>query len=78
MDIRNELIDSLMPIDEVMNLESEELTDIQKLALAITAGCELEFECFAVEENQYTFQIKTKNKIGIRKINGKFQVIQTK
>ncbi len=76
IDIRNELLDSLTPIDKVMEKEPEELTNIQRLALAITAGCKLEFECFAIEENQYGFQIKTKNKIGVRKIDGKFQIIE--
>ncbi len=74
-DLEYMLIDSL---NFVIDKKSDELTNTQKLALAVIAGCELEMDCFLVEDNQYAFQIKTKNKIGVRKIDDRFQVIESK
>ncbi len=71
-DLTEKLIESL---DWHCEKEPEELTDKKKLALAIIAGCELEME---MNQDGNIFCIKTKNKIGIRKINGRFQVVESK
>lgn len=57
--------------------EAHELTDAERIALCIAAGCKMDYRTEQID-GSYRLVATTENPVGIAKINGKFQVYELK
>jgi hypothetical protein len=61
-----------------LRYEPDQLTEMQKVALAFMAGCEMEIIPQPMDDLQPRIVVRTKNPIGIVKIDGSFRVAEMK
>lgn len=54
----------------------EELTDADRIALCIVAGCKMDYRLENTPEGGYRMVASTINPVGITKINGRFHVYE--
>jgi hypothetical protein len=74
-DVRERIIAQLMAFPAITK-EPDELTDAERIALCIVAGCKMNYRTEATPEGGYRFVASTVNPVGIVKINGKFSVCE--
>jgi hypothetical protein len=58
--------------------EASELTEAEKIALCIVAGCKMDYWTEITPTGGYRMVASTANPVGIQKIDGKFQVSELK
>ena len=76
-DIRERLMAQLMAFQHPTK-EAHELTDAERIALCIFAGCAMDYRTESGPNGSYRLVASTVNPVGIFKINGKFQVAEYK
>jgi hypothetical protein len=56
--------------------DAEELTDAERIALCIAAGCKMDYRTENTPQGGYRMVASTSNPVGIVKINGRFHVCE--
>lgn len=74
-DVRTSIIAQLMAFPPASK-EAHELTDGERVALCIAAGCKMEYRHESTPEGGYRMVATTVNPVGIVKIDGKFRVYE--
>ena len=57
--------------------EAEDLTERERIALCIAAGCKMDYRTENTPEGGYRMVATTVNRVGFAKINGRFHVYES-